>query len=526
MVNTRCFRCRAVLLLAAAVLAGAAALRSAEYDEQYTLFLTGGVARPAWPQTPFAAGSVVAMQSGQAGLLAIARDLRRTDVHPPLYFWAVAVWRRAVGGGVLAARMFSVLCSLAALLAVGAMARSAGIPPALAMLFTLGCYGFAYTGSIARGFALAQVLNVAGVALLMRRRHIASGFALGAAAAANYLAVFVALASLARGAAGAELRSTGGKGSGILRPAAAPRVLRTSRWSAARRRTASPAGLLPGLCLFVSLDLCFFLAQHNARTGQFPPFHLPDSLQRLARYLAADFSGGLPRYASGPLQPLLETGLSLGLCACVMLVLVRWRHIPMAPLLAAAAAATPLGLLVLGAVYRTTPIELRYLAFTIPFAATLLAGAVASLPRRPRHVAIAMVLAVQAAAMAGLLTRPETMQPARATAAAAASLAGDGIVLLPGGNDGVGIVGAFASESPPNLRLLVVRPDETPQQILARIGPVRRVVLALLAQDAASRATVPLLQATFGTPCWQRLGRGFNVLALGRICPAQAPLHL
>ena len=54
------------------------------------------------------------------------------------------------------------------------------------------------------------------------------------------------------------------------------------------------------------------------------------------------------------------------------------------------------------------------------------------------------------------MTRPETMQPARATAIAAASLVGDGVVLLPHGNDGVGIVGAFAVEAPPALRLLVV----------------------------------------------------------------------
>ena len=70
------------------------------------------------------------------------------------------------------------------------------------------------------------------------------------------------------------------------------------------------------------------------------------------------------------------------------------------------------------------------------------------------------------------MTRPETMQPARATAVAAASLVDGGVVLLPHGNDGVGIVGAFAIESPPTLRLLVIDHDESPAEIRARARPV------------------------------------------------------
>ena len=108
----------------------------------------------------------------------------------------------------------------------------------------------------------------------------------------------------------------------------------------------------------------------------------------------------------------------------------------------------PVGLLLLGFVFDNTPIELRYLAFATPFIGLLLA----TLPRGVCGV----VLAIQAASIAGLMTRPETMQPARATAVAAVALVGDGVVLVPRGNDGVGIVGAFAIEAPPRLRLLVL----------------------------------------------------------------------
>ncbi len=60
------------------------------------------------------------------------------------------------------------------------------------------------------------------------------------------------------------------------------------------------------------------------------------------------------------------------------------------------------------------------------------------------------------------------MQPARAAAAEAASLAGGGIVLLPRGNDGVGIAGAFGIEAPPALPLLLVRPGDP---VAERIAP-------------------------------------------------------
>jgi len=216
LVNARLKSCLAVLALAAMLLSAVAALRSAEYDEQYTLFLTGGVARPVWPETPFPAGDVQALQAGHAGLVAIARDLRATDVHPPLYFWAVALWRRLTGAGLFAARLFSVLCGLAALAAVAAIARRIGVPPALAMLLTLGCYGFAYTAAIARGFALAQTLSLWGMAMLFaaegrRWRTLTGGMLLGAATFANYLAVFVLLTSPATRER-SRCESTEGKG--------------------------------------------------------------------------------------------------------------------------------------------------------------------------------------------------------------------------------------------------------------------------------------------------------------------------
>ena len=82
------------------------------------------------------------------------------------------------------------------------------------------------------------------------------------------------------------------------------------------------------------------------------------------------------------------------------------------------------------------------------------------------------------------------------------------IVLLPRGNDGVGIVGAFGIESPPLLPLLLVRPDDP---IAERIAPYRRVVLVLLGRDRDSTATLPLLRAAVAAPNWRPVAIGSNV---------------
>jgi hypothetical protein len=276
-----------------------------------------------------------------------------------------------------------------------------------------------------------------------------------------------------------------------------------------------------GFAAWLPLDLWFFLAQHGARTEQFPPFHLIAALRRLGTYAAANLFGGLPLYAGAAARPVVSAGLATMLLLLAGLVVARWRtigHSHTRPFLAAAALAPPCGLLLLGLTFDSTPIELRYLAFATPFVALLLAGTLASLPRRSGHWLAALVLGVQALALAGLLTRPETMQPARATARSAARLAGDALVLLPRGNDGVGIVGAFAIEAPPDLMLLVVAPNETPAAIRRRIAGRSRIVLALLGQDAASRATLPLMRAAVSGPCWRPAGNGFNVAAFQRIC--------
>ncbi len=451
---------RAIALLALIVLLAAAWTRSAEYDEQYTLFLTAGTPRPAWPDTPFPATDVLAAQRMEGvDPIGIARDLRATDVHPPLYFWAVALWRTVFGDSLFVARLFSVACSFAALLLLAGIARRLAIAPALAMAFTVGAYGFVATGIAARGFALAQMLLLFGVWRLAagRRSAILSGLAFGAAILTNYLAAFVAAAALA--------------------------------WLLAARgwRAAVTATLGMGLCLPAAL--WFFLAQRGSRPDQFPPFDLADALVRLARAQGGALFGGLPLYLDGSVRSLLIMGLGALLLIGVGCI-VRMRP-PLLPTLTALA--PPAGLLLLGLVFNNTPIELRYLCFGLPFLALLLAAAL------PRPLA-ALFLLVQLAATIGLLHRPETMQPARAMAA---DLPPDSLVLVPRGNDGVGIVGAFAIEAPATTRLLLFDGPNLPPDS-------DRLILAPIEQDDASRRSVAAIRRTLADNCWRRVPKRSN----------------
>ena len=522
-----------VLLLGACVLAGAAVRRGAEYDEAYSLFVVAGAPRPDWPAGVFPAGRVRRVIARTAGPGRIAAELRATDVHPPLYFWALAAWRRWGGPGLLAARALSILAALAALAAVGGIAIEAGVPATSAMLFTLGCYSFAYTGAIARNFALAEALALAGVWLALRRRDGvpptaalrqagAAGLLLGAASFTNYLAAFTA---------GAVVAALGWS------------AWRTGPGAARRAGFGRALACLGTLALWLPAGGWFFLAQRDSRPGQFPPFRLAPGLALLGRDAAGAVFGGLPLYATGRARLALGAALAAGLVALVGMIAWRWRGIGRAEarlLLALAAAAPAAGLLGLGLVFDSTPIELRYLAFATPFFALLLAGALAGerqremgqqgmgrgmghpvVAHRAGRAVAAAVLVVQALALAGLLSRPETMQPARAAATAAARLAGrDGLVLLPRGNDGVGVVGPFLLEAPPWLRVRLVTAAMTPGALRAATAGAPRVVLALIVVDRESRATVPYLRAAFAVPGWRVVGTGFDTLALAAVSPS------
>lgn len=498
--NENILRLVPALLIALVILLGSAVLRGSEYDEGYSIFVAAGSPRPAWPSTPFTPSETRHFFTGHSTISGIAHDMRTTDVHPPLYFWSEAAWRGLVGTGLFRTRLVSVLFSMAALCVVAAIARLMALPPVLAVLLTIGCYGFAYTGSIARGFALAHLLLLGGVLLVLlawqRGRAelaLAGGLLLGAATFTNYLTAFVGAAALL--------------------------WLLLFAWR--RPMLWIAAGI--GFALFLPLDFWFFVAQRGSRNGQFPPFHLLPSLVRITQYSVANVLGGLPLYVSGAARLVVGAMLVLGLAALVALVVARWRRIARPAertLLAFAIVATPVGLILLGFAFDNTPIELRYIAFATPFFALMVAGAAASLAPRAGLAVCVALLAVQSLSITGMVASPETMQPQRETARAAARLAApDALVLVPYGNDGVGVLGAFVDEAPAGMHILDVPNGQTSRLLQARITGHARVVLALLALDGDSKATVPAMEQSFATdPCWRRDGAGFNTVSYARIC--------
>jgi uncharacterized membrane protein len=134
------------LLLAALLLAAIAQQRPPEYDEAYSIFLTAGDARPAWLSGVFTAGAAGTFFTGHASFAQISHDLKTGDVHPPLYFWCLEIWRRLLGPSWLIAHLLSVIFSLSSLAVIAWLAEATEIPVLPALSLTLLSYGFAYTG--------------------------------------------------------------------------------------------------------------------------------------------------------------------------------------------------------------------------------------------------------------------------------------------------------------------------------------------------------------------------------------------
>jgi hypothetical protein len=167
-------------------------------------------------------------------------------------------------------------------------------------------------------------------------------------------------------------------------------------------------------------------------------------------------------------------------------------------------------LLLLGAAFGTMPIELRYLAFAAPFVAALLAGAAQSWARRlPRTApaAFAVLLVVQAAGTAGMALHPATRQAYRdALAALAPSLGPEALLLVPEGNDGVGIVGAVLAEAARDQPMLVLRLEEIPL-LHDRAAPYARPVLLGINDRVGNVQAAAARAALAADPRWVELSR-------------------
>jgi|GEM_PF-982588 len=464
----------AAIALSLALLA--ALLRPFEYDEAYSLFLTHGVARPPWPEGVFTPTDIAAYFEQPGPLGGIADDLRRTDVHPPLYFWALGLWRHLLGGGFVEARLFSVLAIGVMLLGLWRLVRLAEAPPLAGFAIPALAFATVHSGATARGYALALALLVWGTLLLCREvardprsarvwPALLGGALLGAAVLTGFLAALPAAAAI--GVFGLT-------------------TLLHGRWLPA---LAAPLGALPPIAYAATFQLV-----QDRRDWQFPDFDLAAALFRSAEMTAAAFFGATPLHFD-------ETGrlIATAVIAALMLglgLVALWRlpallaH-PVRRILLGAGLAVPVGLILVGLLHARIPIEYRYLGFAVPFLGLVAACALGDLPaRRPRAAGalLGATLALQLAGIAALPFSDATRQLTRPTMEAAARQATpDAIILVPNGADGVGLIGALLGEAPAGTRLRLLNPGED-RRLLADVAGAGRLVLVRLADGAGQQA--------------------------------------
>jgi hypothetical protein len=202
----------AILFIAAAVRLPSVLSRSIWEDETVTLLQTAGYFSPPWPSEPAPAGALrEQFFEGTPRLRQITAGLLSKDVHPPVYYWILSLWRRSFGYSLETARAFSLLCSLGTILALYALLRAGRFDRPLipTLVYALSTAAVDY-GADARAYALTSFLITCGALcaylaseLAPRKPRLAEAYALamvaccGLAFDTNYLAIFPILVILA-----------------------------------------------------------------------------------------------------------------------------------------------------------------------------------------------------------------------------------------------------------------------------------------------------------------------------------------
>jgi hypothetical protein len=174
----------AVIVMVCAALLAWIHLRHASiwYDEAITLLTTSGHAQVDW--------SLGLMQfQPTANFGKILFDLYNQDVHPPLYFWALALWRVLFGASLEVARSFSAVFLVATLALLYRIARIVGVRPTWVpvAIYAASSIGMWYAYD-ARPYAMATFFIVL-TQFLAHRQSRWTGVCAAAGFATHYFAV-------------------------------------------------------------------------------------------------------------------------------------------------------------------------------------------------------------------------------------------------------------------------------------------------------------------------------------------------
>jgi hypothetical protein len=151
------------------------------YDEAITLLTTSGHAKLNW-----ALG--MAQFKPSANFSNIVSELYQQDVHPPLYFWTLALWRVAFGQSLEVARSLSAVFTLGTLWLLYQVGKHwvmkwAYVP---VVLYAVSSVGLRYAYN-ARPYAMVSFLIVLTI-FLARRRSNWTGVCAAACMATHYFA--------------------------------------------------------------------------------------------------------------------------------------------------------------------------------------------------------------------------------------------------------------------------------------------------------------------------------------------------
>ena len=203
----------AVLAVPFSLLVAGIFVQGIESDEAISLLMISGQATPDWPEGPFPAAVMQSFFRDRARFVPLLRDVRATDIHPPLHLLTLWSLHWFVGPNLILHRGLSLAAVVATLGVMVLIWRrdeegiSSSLVPALLLALTLPATYYAAT--TARGYALVSLLlslAFLGVTLLAGRKSDGPalnagqslvipgviGLATGLAILTHYLASFAA----------------------------------------------------------------------------------------------------------------------------------------------------------------------------------------------------------------------------------------------------------------------------------------------------------------------------------------------
>lgn len=396
------------MLIVAAEVRGTGLLsRSIWDDEGITLLQTSGHNVPQWPLGPGPAAAAQPLFRGVTSCGSLIAMMRETDVHPALYFCALAQWKKWFGDSLEMARTLSLVCSLLSVLVFYLLLSVGGFrwPIIPATVYAMAPTA-TFWGSEARPYAFAELLLLgAALCAYLAGRVVPRGWRATAAAVtagscaglalhANHLAAFPVAAVLT--------------------------WFIVTTWSD-RRMLGVTAVVVAGSISLIAVAM--LLPQLDARPEQATGFlGVGTELQYLFSLIVqVVFYPYFPR--TGLLQPYAIAGAALTITSLTYLA-IRWRHENQSlwTMLVSLALAPAVGLTLLNVVFQKHLHDIQYVHYSASGVAALLAYPIVGLLSSRRALglaALAVVAAVQALGVNwGFSEGPFTVSPSREQAAA------------------------------------------------------------------------------------------------------------